>query len=29
MGNVIQTFVGIDGKHLGPSHGVSWVEVGK
>jgi hypothetical protein len=29
VGNVIQSLVGIDGKYLGPSHGVSWVEVGK
>jgi beta-glucosidase len=29
MGNVIQSFIGPDGHHLGPTCGLSWVEVGK
>jgi hypothetical protein len=29
MGNIIQTFVGPDGKDLGPGCGVSWVQVGR
>jgi hypothetical protein len=29
MGNIIQTFIGPDGKDLGPGCGVSWVQVGR
>ena len=29
MGNVVQSFVGQDGKHLGPICGLNWVEVGE
>lgn len=29
MGNLIQSFTREDGTHLGPTCGLSWVEVGK